>query len=133
MHQKLLTYKIDIMNPKVEKFEDLIVWQNAIELCACIYKTFKNSRDFAFRDQICRAAVSVPSNIAEGFERQHNKEYVQFLFIAKGSAGEVRTQVEIASKLEYIDEMIYNSLIDDTRKISAQLFKLIQTRKEKFS
>ncbi len=121
------------MNPKVEKFEDLIVWQNAIELCACIYNTFKNSRDFAFRDQICRAAVSVPSNIAEGFERQHNKEYVQFLFIAKGSAGEVRTQVEIARKLEYIDEMIYNSLIDDTRKISAQLFKLIQTRKEKFT
>ncbi len=80
---------------KIEKFEDLIVWQNAVNLSTRIYSTLKNCKDFSLRDQICRASVSVPSNIAEGFERQYNKEFIQFLYIAKGSAGEIRTQILI--------------------------------------
>lgn len=121
------------MSKKIEKFEDLDVWQNAMNLVTEIYKLFKNNKDYSFRDQICRASVSVPSNIAEGFERQTNKEFIQFLFIAKGSIAEVRTQLMLASRLEYIDTKNFELLYDITKKISAQLFNLIKTRKEKFS
>ena len=117
---------------KIEKFEDLDVWQNAVNLSVKIYDIFKDNRDFGFRDQICRASVSIASNIAEGFERQYNKEFIHFLFIARGSAGELRTQIEIGNRLQYFIEPDYNSLIDDSRKTSAQLYKLIQVRKERF-
>jgi four helix bundle protein len=121
------------MKPKIEKFEDLEVWNNAIELSVQIYGQLKNCRDYGLRDQLCRASVSVPSNIAEGFERHHNNEYIHFLFIAKGSAGEVRTQLIIARRLEYITEQTYLELAELSRKISAQLNALIKIRKEKFS
>ncbi len=121
------------MKTKVEKYEDLDVWQNAIELSILIYEKLKLCKDYSFRDQICRASVSVPSNIAEGFERQYNNEYIQFLYIAKGSAGEVRTQLYIGQKLNYFDEKEALILQEKSRKISAQLFSLIKTRKEKFS
>lgn len=120
------------MRAKIEKFEDLEVWQNAIELSVNVYDKLKDCRDYSFKDQICRASVSVPSNIAEGFERQSNKEYIHFLHIAKGSAGEVRTQLMIAFRLEYINEEDYLILLEDTKRISEQLYNLIKTRKEKF-
>jgi len=121
------------MTTKIEKFEDLEVWQNAISLSIDIYSKFQNCKDYSFKDQICRASVSVPSNIAEGFERQYNKEFIHFLFIAKGSAGEVRTQLLIAFRLGLLNEADYQALADNTRKISAQLYNLIKTRKERFS
>lgn len=121
------------MSTKIEKFEDLDVWQNAVELSISIYKLFRECKDYSFRDQISRASVSVSSNIAEGFERQYNKEFIHFLFIAKGSSGEVRTQLLIAFRLGYLQESDYNKLLDDNRKISAQLFNLIKTRKENFN
>ncbi|WP_066629990.1 four helix bundle protein [Labilibacter marinus] len=117
---------------KIEKFEDLHVWQSSIELSATIYQVLKDCKDYGFKDQVCRASVSVPSNIAEGFERQYNKEFVQYLFIAKGSIGEVRTQLILASRLNYIPKQECDILIEQTRKISAQLAKLITVRKEKF-
>jgi four helix bundle protein len=121
------------MNTKIEKFEDLDVWQNAIELSVLIYEKFRLCKDYGFKDQICRASVSVPSNIAEGFERQYNNEFIQYLYIAKGSAGEIRTQLYIGQKLNYLDENESLILQEKTRKISAQLFSLIRIRKEKFS
>ena len=121
------------MNTKIEKFEDLDVWQNAIELSVNIYNKFRDCKDYSFKDQICRASVSVPSNIAEGFERQYNKEFIQYLFVAKGSAGEVRTQLLIAFKLSMLSEPDYYFLLENTRKVSAQLYNLIKTRKERFS
>lgn len=120
------------MTNRIEKFEDLDVWRNAVNLSVKIYNIFKDNRDFGFRDQVCRASVSIASNIAEGFERQYNKEFIHFLFIARGSAGELRTQLEIGIKLQYLAESDYDFLIDESRKISAQLFKLIQVRKERF-
>ncbi len=117
---------------KIERFEDLNVWQNAVEFSTTIYKTLSNCKDFSFRDQICRASVSIPSNIAEGFERQYNKEFIQFLFIAKGSAGEVRTQLLIGKRLSYISENDYIILNQEIIKISSQLFKLIKIRKDNF-
>jgi len=120
-------------NNKIGKFEDLNVWQEAMELTEAVYKAFNQCNNFSFRDQIRRASVSIPANIAEGFDRQTNKEFIQFLFIAKGSAAEARTLLMLAKRLGYIDENNYNTLIESTRKISAMLFKFIETRKTKFN
>ena len=78
---------------KIEKFEDVIAWQKSKELTLNIYKIFKDCKDFGFKNQIERASVSIMNNIAEGFERRTNKELKNFLFIAKGSAGEVRSRL----------------------------------------
>lgn len=120
------------MTKKIERFEDLDVWQNSVELSINIYRVFGNCMDYSFKNQICRAAVSIASNIAEGFERQYNKEYIQYLFIAKGSSGELRTQLFIASKLNFLTEEMYSDLTQNVLKISAQLYQLIKTRKDKF-
>ena len=87
----------------VQKFEDLICWQKGRELTKQIYKTFKNCSDFGFRDQIQRASVSVISNIAEGFERGTKAEFLNFLYIAKGSAGEVRAQLYVGLDVGYLN------------------------------
>ena len=120
------------MKSKIEKFEDLKVWNESMQLALEIYKVLDNCNDFSFRDQIRRAAISIPSNISEGFDRQTNKEFVQFLYIAKGSVAEVRTQLYLAEKLNYIDKSDADKLLDKTRKISAMLYKYIEVRKSKF-
>lgn len=92
---------------KVERFEDLKVWQAARDAVTAVYQlssTSSFSRDYALRDQIRRAAVSVPSNVAEGFSRHSNKEFIQFLFIAKGSAAEVQSQLYLALDQKYISQ-----------------------------
>jgi four helix bundle protein len=94
------------MKDKIRRFEDLMAWQKARYLASTIYRTTRQrpfARDFVLRDQICKAAVSVPSNIAEGFERGRLSEFHQFLSIAKGSCAEVRSQLYIACDIEYID------------------------------
>ncbi len=88
------------------RFEDLLVWQRARELTRVIYELTQGgafARDFGLRDQIRRAAVSVMSNIAEGFERGSDTEFGHFLSIAKGSCGEVRCQLYVASDQGYVD------------------------------
>ena len=120
------------MKNKIEKFEDLNVWNEAMQLALEIYKILNNCNDFGFRDQIRRAAISVPNNIAEGFDRQTNKEFVQFLYIAKGSVAEVRTQLYLAEKLNYVDISNAEKLLEKTRKVSAMLYKYIEVRKTKF-
>jgi len=77
----------------ISKFEDLICFAKARELARLVYKEFKDCKDFGFKDQITRASVSILSNIAEGFERGTKSEFLNFLYIAKGSAGEVRAQL----------------------------------------
>lgn len=121
------------MPNKIEKFEDLTVWKSSMKLTVNIYKLMQNCTDFGFKNQITRAIVSVPSNIAEGYDRQTNKEFIQFLYIAKGSISEVRTQLYLAIQLNYIDEDNGNDLLIETRKISAMLHNFIQTRKTKFN
>lgn len=92
------------MNKKIEKFEDIVAWQNARILTQDVYALFRLNKDFGFKDQIQRAAVSVMSNIAEGYERQSNKEFAQFLYIAKGSCAEIRSLLCIGRDLKYITE-----------------------------
>lgn len=75
------------------KFEDLDVWKRSSRLCAELYKHFRKVKDFGFRDQITRSALSVPSNIAEGVERDSQKDFARFLQYSKGSCGELRTQI----------------------------------------
>jgi four helix bundle protein len=113
----------------IERFEDMEVWQQARIIVKKIYSATcqgKFSRDFGLREQIQRAAVSIMSNIAEGFERGTNKEFIQFLFIAKGSAGEVRSQLYIALDLGYIENDTFNSLNADLTSISRQISGFIQ-------
>ena len=90
---------------KIHKFEDIVGWQKARDLCKYVYSLTKHSsfsHDFGLRDQIQRAAVSVMSNIAEGFESQNNKTFIRYLYIAKGSCAEVRTQTYVALDQGYI-------------------------------
>ncbi len=78
------------------RFEDIIAWEKAKELTNNIYKIFKNNRNYSFKDQIQRATISIMNNISEGYERMNNKEFRNFLSIAKGSVGEVRSMLYIA-------------------------------------
>ena len=105
---------------KIEKVEDLISWQKSKDLTIEIYKITKNSsfsKDFGLCNQIQRAAVSIPSNIAEGFGRGGNKEFLQFLSIAKGSLYELKTQLIIAFEIGYINDIEYSKLKNDSEEI----------------
>ena len=91
-------------------FKELQVWQLAKELAVLVYdatETGRVAKDFGLKDQMRRAAVSIPSNIAEGDERDTNKDFVRFLYIAKGSPAELRTQLEIALEVGYIDGNLF--------------------------
>ena len=112
---------------KIERFEDIKAWQKSKELAILIYSIFKNSKDFSFRDQIQRASISIMNNIAEGFERYSNKEFKQFLFISKGSCGELRSMLHIAKELKKIDEKEYNQLVLLSEEISRMISGLIKT------
>jgi len=101
----------------IERFEDLEAWKIARDITNEVYRISSRepfSRDFGLRNQICRAAVSVMSNIAEGFERDGRKEFINFLSIAKGSSGELRSQLYIALDQNYISEQEFSSVYDKT-------------------
>jgi len=111
---------------RIEKFEEIISWQKGKELTLMIYSALKNCRDFSFKTQIERAAVSIMNNIAEGFERRTNKELKNFLFIAKGSAGEVRSMLGLALDLRYILKKDFDQMYSLTVEISRLLSGLIK-------
>lgn len=111
----------------INRFEDILAYQKAEVLTVEIYKLFGQSRDFGFRDQICRAAVSIMNNIAEGFERHTNKEFINFLYIAKGSAGEVRSMLSLARKLNYSNDSESKKLIDSATEVSRLIMSFIKT------
>ncbi len=107
-----------------KRFEDLEVWINSKELSVLIYKVTNGDdfkKDFGLRDQLRRASISIVSNIAEGFERNGNKEFIQFLSLSKGSAGEIRAQLYVANELGYINEEDFRSLLEKTVLISKML------------
>ena len=112
---------------KFERFEDMIVWQKGQELSILGYRNFCNNKDFTFKNQFLGACISITNNIAEGFERRSNKEFKQFLFISKGSAGEVRNMLYLAKELEYLNESDYAKLMELCLSISKMLSALIKT------
>lgn len=103
---------------KIEKFEDIESWKEARILVKEIYKLFANVKDYGFRDQIQRAALSVMSNIAEGFDRSSNKEFIQFLVIAKGSVSEVRSLSYAAMDIGYIDQNTFSGISERCLKLT---------------
>ena len=111
----------------IEKFEDLLCWKKSRELAKGVYEAFRQCNDYGFRDQIQRAAVSVVSNIAEGFERGTKQEFINYLYIAKGSAGEVRAQLYVALDVGYINMETFKYLNNLVQECS----KLIQSFVEK--
>lgn len=123
---------------KIERFEELQVWQAGMDLCKQVYRltnTESFSKDFGLKDQIRRSAISVPSNISEGFERDSQKQFLYFLAIAKGSCGEVRTQIQLAFELEYINDEELNSIkikcIETSKQLSGFISYLKQFEEKK--
>lgn len=117
----------------IKQFEDLEIWQMSRELCKDVYRITNYdlfNKDFRFRDQIRASSGSIMDNIAEGYERNGNKEFIQFLFIAKGSAGEVRSQLYRASDNNYISEKEFNDLHNKVINISKGISNFIQYLKK---
>src|SRR5690554_5009008 len=106
---------------KIARFEDILVWQKAKELNILLYKTLSSCKDYSFRDQILRASVSIMNNSAEGYERNGNKEFRNFLYIAKGSSAEVRSMLYLASELKYIARQEYENLNGLSIEVSKML------------
>jgi four helix bundle protein len=110
-----------------QSYENLEVWSLSVDLSVWIYQVLHDCRDYGFKDQICRSAVSVASNIAEGMERDSRKETVHFLHIAKGSCAEVRTQLLIARRIGYLDESVFVELKKNAESMSRMLHGLIKS------
>ena len=111
----------------IKTFEEILAWQKAKVLVVDIYSYFRNSNDYGFKAQIQRASISIMNNIAEGYERRSNNEFRNFLYIAKGSCGEVRSMLEIAFELNYITKGQYDKSYSESLEISRMLSGLIKT------
>ncbi len=117
------------MEEKLKSFKDLRIWQKGIEIVSDIYiltKKFPKEELFSLTLQLRRSAISIPSNIAEGFKRHHNKEYKQFLFTTLGSCAELETQIIIAKELKYINENEEAELIEKLDHIGRMISNLIK-------
>ena len=111
-----------------KSFEEIEAWKESSRLVCEVYRVTREgefSRDFALRDQIRKSAISVPSNISEGFERDSTKAFINFLYIAKGSCGELRTQIYLARKLGYIDAARMKKLVAKAKDVSRMIAGLI--------
>lgn len=109
---------------KVERFEDLKVWQHAIEIGLKIYQLvdqFQVSKDFRSKNQLIGSSISISNNIAEGFEYNSNRQFVRYLAIAKGSAGELRSQLYLLVKAEKVTQSDYDILYNDLIQISSEI------------
>ncbi|HEX8173462.1 MAG TPA: four helix bundle protein [Thermoanaerobaculia bacterium] len=115
---------------KVRRFEDLIAWEKAMDLAVAAYALTRRrplARDFALVDQIHRAAISVPANIAEGFERGTRSEFHRFLSIAKASCAELRTHIHLTRRLDYVDPETSGQLLEDAEEV-AKIIGGLRTR-----
>ena len=112
---------------KFDRFEDIITWQKSKDLCKEIYLLFENSKDYSFKDQIQRDSVTIMNNIAEGYERHTNNEFKHFLYISKGSCGEVRSMLILALELGKINKTDFDRLYKQSEDISKMLSGLIKT------
>lgn len=117
---------------KVERFEDLVIWQQARNLSKEVYEITKSADfryDTRFVQQIRAASGSIMDNIAEGFERDGNKEFIQFLYIAKGSCGEVRSQIYRAYDAQFINEETFTRMLNESLSINKGILNFIKSLK----
>ncbi len=125
--------------PKINRFEDIDAWKKARELTKSIYEITSQgdlARDFALKDQLRRAAISIMANIAEGFERDGNKEFRQFLAVAKGSVGEVKAQLYVALDASLINPTCFDknmALADETACLLAGFLRYLKASDHKGS
>jgi len=112
-----------------KRFEDLDVWKKSAQLCANIFLFFNTKNYYDLKNQITRSALSISSNIAEGFERGSDREFIRFLVYAKGSCGELRSQTYIGIKINYIDSDTGKQWIREAIQISSMITGLIKTRR----
>lgn len=101
----------------ITKFEHLVAWQKSQDFAVSIYKNFNSIKDFSFKDQIQRAAISISNNIAEGFDRGSKKEFVRFLYISVASGSEVKSMLYLAPKLSLLSEEKSSELIKDCEEV----------------
>ncbi|TAF44790.1 MAG: four helix bundle protein [Sphingobacteriales bacterium] len=116
----------------IQKFEDLIVWQKAQDFAVLVYKQFALINDFGFKNQICRASVSISNNIAEGFNRNSNLEFKRFLYISLASNSELKSMLYLAYRLEYITEkekLLLHEYSNEIGKITNGLINSIPNKK----
>lgn len=113
----------------VKKFEELIVWQKSQDFAVSVYSNFSNLKDYSFKDQITRACVSISNNIAEGFDRKTNPDFIRFLYIAVSSNSEVRSMIYLSKRLEYLNSDKAKELIEKSNEISRMLHGLIKSMK----
>ncbi len=102
----------------IQKFDDIIAWQKAQDLAVNVYNTFQGSRNFGFKDQICRAVVSISNNIAEGFERNSDADFARFLFISIASCSEVKSMLHLAERLNYISNEQKSAYLANSDEVS---------------
>ena len=117
------------MTEKIKNFQDLRIWQKGMEVVKDIYivtKKFPKEELYGLTSQMRRSAVSIPSNIAEGFRRYHNKEYKQFLYITMGSCAELETQIIIAHELDYLNDIDKIEIIEKLKYIFRMINQLIK-------
>lgn len=123
------------MANKITSFEDLIIWQKAQELAVKIYQLADSNKfivkDFALKDQLKSASISISDNIAEGFEYNNNPDFHRFLRIAKGSCGEIRNKILFVKRLNYIEEKTGNELSEEAKQLGRQIGELIKKVKLK--
>jgi four helix bundle protein len=111
----------------IQKFEDIVAWQKAQELAVAVYNEFSALKDYGFKDQICRAVVSISNNIAEGFDRNSDTEFARFLYISLASCSEARSMLYLAGKLNFITPNTQCNLLNDSLEISKILRGLIKS------
>ena len=114
-----------------KSFEDLEIWQRACRLAVRVYEVLQDCKDYGLKDQMTRAAVSIASNISEGAERDSKAEFIRFLYIAKGSAAELRTQVYIACRIGTISGQLEKELVVELKSMSSMLHALVKSLKLK--
>jgi four helix bundle protein len=112
------------------RFEDLDVWKRAARLSTNIYHELQSCRDYGFKDQITRSALSVASNIAEGYERDSDKDRIKFLTYAKGSTGELRTQVYVGIEAGFIERDTGRQWAEETQELSRMIYGLMKTLRQ---
>ncbi len=115
---------------KICNFEDIESWQQGRELVKIIYDIFRDNKDFAFTNQINRASLSIITNIAEGFDRGTNKEFIQYLIFARGSVSEVKSLIYIAYDLKYINENDFKGILERCNTISKMINGFIKYLKQ---